>query len=55
MVKSDIKLLSSSDPCDIFIAGSRLLAQVQFFSRCSVDLRRVLPPIQYKSIANAVE
>jgi len=55
MVQSDVKLLSSSDPYDIFIAGNRLLAQIQFFSRCSADLSRVLPPIQYKSITNAVE
>jgi hypothetical protein len=55
MVQSDIKLLSSSNPIDIFIAGNRLLAQFKFFSRCSADLNRVLQPIQYKSIENAVE
>ncbi len=52
MVQNDVDLLSSSQPSDIFLAGNRLLKQVEFLSNYSVDARKVLQAsAQYKSIA----
>jgi len=56
MVKSEVALLSSSKPEDIFLAGNLLLENVVFLSSYSGDARQFLQASnQYNSLASAIE
>lgn len=51
MVESDVELLSSTDQADIFLAGTRLMRQVQFLSSYTANaVKGLTPSAQYKAI-----
>jgi hypothetical protein len=56
MVQNDVDLLTSTRAADVFLAGNRLLQQVQFLSSYSSTASKALQSsAQYNSLANAIE
>lgn len=50
MVESNVELLSSDLPADIFLAGSLLIQQVGFLSKYIVDAQQIMKPSEEYSI-----
>ncbi|CAF1080857.1 unnamed protein product [Adineta steineri] len=56
MIQNDVELLTSTRVSDVFLAGNRLLKQVQFLSNYSLVAGKALQSsAQYNSLANAIE
>lgn len=52
MVQNDVELLSSTTPLHVFIAGNRLLKQVQFLSNYSIGAQPILRDLQASAHLN---